>query len=287
MNSITLKSEAKVNFSLDILGKKDGGYHEVLLIMQTIPLYDVITIKKEKSTVPSVKINCSKKSIPVDNKNLAYKAAVMLMEHADIKDSITIDIQKRIPIGGGLGGGSSNAAAVFNGINSLYNLGYSKEKLADISKSIGSDIPGLIYGGCVLAKGTGTEVSQLTPLKNGFLLLVNPGISISTEKIYKKYDSMEIPEEAHPDTNLLIKSLEKGDLYTLAKNMKNVLEYPVMDSKPNVKNLKIELYSTNCLGALMSGSGSSVFAIYNNKKEAHNALDYFRNQHYFSVLVYL
>lgn len=287
MGEIVVKSEAKVNLSLDILGTRADGYHEVEMIIQTIPLYDMITICTEKSDKPSIILSCNKATLPNDSKNLAYRAAELLMDKAGIKDCINISINKRIPIGGGLGGGSSNAAAVLNGLNKLYKLGITKEKLAEMGKVLGSDVPALIHGGCVLAKGTGTELSPLPPLNKGFMLLVNPGVFVSTERTYKLYDEMDIPECAHPDNKLLINALRKGDLNTFARNMKNVLEYPVLSSKAKVQQLKNELLNTECLGAMMSGSGSSVFALYDNIKKAYSALEHFRKQHYFAVLINL
>ncbi len=287
MGIIVVKSKAKVNLSLDILGLRDDGYHEVLMIVQTIPLYDMITITTEKSTAAAVELACNKKTLPTDSRNLAYKAAKMLMDKAGINDRIQINIKKRIPIGGGLGGGSSNAAAVLKGLNALYNLGMSTEELADMSKALGSDVPALVYGGCVLAKGTGTDVTPLPPLKKGYMLLVNPGVFVSTEKVYQKYDTMHIPKDAHPDTNQLIKFLRQGDLHAFAKNMKNVLEHPVLESKSKVRNLKQEMMQTGALGTMMTGSGSSIFSLFDDIKKAYAALEHFRKQHYFAVLINL
>jgi 4-diphosphocytidyl-2-C-methyl-D-erythritol kinase len=287
MGNIIVKSKAKVNLSLDILGTRNDGYHEVLMIVQTIPLYDMITISTEKSDTPSIELTCNKKTLPTDSRNLAYKAAEMLMNKAGITDKVKININTRIPVGGGLGGGSSKAASVLTGLNTLYKLGFSTEQLAEMSKPLGSDVPALVYGGCVLAKGTGTEVSPLPPLNKGYMLVVNPGVFVSTEKVYGKYDTMHIPKEAHPDTDLLIKLLKQGDLHAFARNMKNVLEYPVLDSKSKIKKLKQEMMQTGALGTMMTGSGSSIFSLFDDIKEAYAALEHFRKQHYFAVLINL
>ena len=285
MGKIIVQSKAKVNLSLDILGVRDNGYHEVLMIIQTIPLYDMISITTEKSTTPSIEVISNKTTLPTDSKNHAYKAAKLLMDKVGITDRIQINIKKRIPIGGGLGGGSANAASVLKGLNKLYKLGISIEDLADMSKVIGSDVPAQVYGGCVLAKGTGTDVSPLPSLKNGYMLLVNPGVFVSTEKVYHSYDSMNIPKDAHPDTDFLINCLKQGDFHSFAKNMKNVLEYPVLESKSKIRNLKQEMMQTGALGTMMTGSGSSIFSLFDDVKKAYDALYHFRNQHYFAVLI--
>lgn len=287
MDKIIVKSEAKVNLSLDILGLRDDGYHEVKMIIQTIPLYDLITIEREKSSQPEIEITSSVKSLATNEKNHAYRACQKIMEEAGIKDRIKIHIRKTIPIGGGLGGSSANAATVFKSINTLYELNYSKEELALMSRTIGSDVAAQIYGGCVLAEGRGTDLRPIAPLKDVYMLIVNPRIYISTKKAYKDYDKIQIPDNARPNIDHIIKHLEENKVKKFAKEMKNVLEIPVFSKKEKIKSLKESLKEAPSLGAMMTGSGSSLFSLYEEESQALKKLAAFRKKKYFAVLLKL
>lgn len=286
MDKIIVKSKAKVNLSLDILGLREDGYHEVKMIIQTIPLYDLMTIEREKSNHPEIEISSSLKSLVVDERNHAYKACKKIMEEAGIKDKIKIHIRKTIPMGGGVGGSSANAATVFTAINKLYKLGYSKEELSQMSRPIGSDVAAQIYGGCVLAEGRGTDLRPITPLRGVFMLLVNPQVYTSTRKVYSDFDKMLIPEDAHPNIDEIIELIRTRQIKEFARKMKNVLEIPVFENKEKIKILKDEMKKP-ALGAMMTGSGSSVFSLYEDESLASKMSNYYRQKGFFAILMKL
>ncbi len=320
MNLISVNAKAKINFSIDVLGRREDGYHLVDMIMQTIPLYDKIIIYKPEAvatlrddilseilaakrkqqeraeyfknrgvvvsdTEPSdnIMITCTNPKLPVDRKNLAYRAAQIMMNECGYKGKIAMHIRKKIPVGGGMGGGSADAAGVLLGLNELFELNYSVEKLCEFAATLGSDVPFLVRGGTCLATDTGTTLKPLPSMHKGYLLIVNPNIFLSTERVYTKFDSMRISSEAHPDTELLIKALEAGDFYTFAANIKNVLEYPAFELEPQVKQLKKQVSETGAVGTLMSGSGSTVFGLYDSKELAVRAMNHFRSERLFAV----
>lgn len=320
MNIVNINANAKVNLSIDILGRRDDGYHLVNMIMQEIPLYDKIVIYKEDA-VSSLKgdvaqeiliakekqedrrkyfarignplpepdvdeqitLTCTNPKLPVDKKNLAYRAARIMLDESGSKEKIAIHVRKKIPVGGGLGGGSADAAAVLKGMNTLLGLNYSVAQLCELAKKLGSDVPFMVKGGTCLATDTGTTLKTISPLNKGYILIVNPNIFLSTERVYTRLDSIDIPNDEHPDTTALIKALEKGDLYYFAQNTKNVLEIPAFDLQPELKKLKAEIATSGAIGALMSGSGSTVFGLYAARDSAWKAMRKFREDGYFSV----
>lgn len=290
MNKIEINAHAKINLSIDVLGLRPDGYHDLEMIMQTIPLYDRITISKIQkpySSNPSsdkITVKCTNTRLPCDNRNLSYRAAQLIMDDAGIKDSISIHIDKKIPIGGGLGGGSADGAAVLTGLNTLYKLNYSKDKLISFATMLGSDVPFLLNGGTAFASGTGTKLSTIPSFNKGWLVLVNPGFFLSTEKVYKTLDTMNVEPDDHPDISDLIKAIEKGDFYHFAKNMKNILEIPAFSLRPELKMIKTQMLQNGAQGALMSGSGSTIFGIFKSSQLAWAAMKYFRKNNLFSVV---
>jgi 4-diphosphocytidyl-2-C-methyl-D-erythritol kinase len=289
MNKIIIDSDAKINLSIDILGFLENGYHKVEMLMRSITLYDRITIfkndgKKFLYNKDGIYLTNSNFRLPRDERNLSYQAAKLFKKEAGIKDTINIFVEKHIPVGGGLGGGSADAAGVLVGLNKIYGKIYTREELAKISSRLGSDVPFLILGGTMLASGSGTELRPIYSSISGWLLIVNPGIFISTEKIYKAYDDLPSGDITHPDTKALINALEAGDTPFLAKNMRNVLEYPAFEFCPEIKKIKDEILSCGALGALMSGSGSTVFGIFNSQNKASAAMNRFRKMRFYSIM---
>jgi len=298
---VSSKANAKINLSIDVLGKRDDGYHLVEMILQSIPLFDRIIIYNcdlksalQKVTDPSkvkrsaqiddnIAIACNILGLPLDKKNLVYKAARMVMDEEHFTDNITIYLEKHIPSGGGLGGGSADGATVLKAMNNMFNLKLTTERLIEMSKKLGSDVPFFIKEGTAFATGVGTTLSSLPSLEKGWLLIVNPRVFVSTEKIYTLYDSMEIEPEDHPNTSLLIKALEHHDFYTVAKNMKNVLEIPAFKLEPRIKDIKKEILTSGAVGSMMSGSGSSVFGLYDNLEKSSKAMEIFRKYSYFAT----
>jgi len=258
METIELKALAKINLGLDVLGLRLDGYHTVRMIMQSIYLYDEVKITK--SVVPSVVVQTNLPYLPNNEKNIAYKAAALLRDRFQISEGVRITIEKRIPVSAGLGGGSANAAAVLFGMNRLFDLRLSTEKLMKLGIVLGADVPYCIVRGTVLAEGIGEVLIPLPSLPKSIVLVVTPPVRVSTAKIYKALDAKNITK--HPDIDGLIEALGRGDLTGVAANMGNVLEQVTIPLHPEIATIKQELLAAGALGALMSGSGPTVFGIF-------------------------
>lgn len=290
MKNIKIKSFAKINLTLDVLGLLPNGYHEVEMIMQQIALCDDVTVKwKEDSKMPmaAIELTVSRKDLPADESNLAYKAAMLMAaEYGSLRHGIIdIDIRKNIPIAAGLAGGSSNCAAVIHALNQLWDLNLSLKELCSLGARLGSDVPFCIMGQaaanesleedfsqdelschCALAYGTGTDLKPLKGL-NSHIALSKPDISVSTAAVYKGIDSEEIP--VRPNNYEMITALEEKNYEIIQKNMVNVLENFTLKSYPNVMYTKNIMSDLCNLGyALMSGSGPSVFCLCETAEEA-------------------
>lgn len=265
--SLELKALAKINLGLDVLGRRENGYHDVRMVMQTIYLYDNVTLNKTEESGISLKTNLS--YLPVDDKNIAYKAAKMLMEEFNIEDGIEIILDKHIPVAAGMAGGSSNAAAVLVGMNRLFELGLSRQELMDRGVKLGADVPYCIMRGTVLAEGIGEILTPLAPMPKCFVLVAKPGISVSTKTVYEKLDAHEI--EDHPDIDGVIAGLNAGDLKMVAASMGNVLERVTIEAHPIIEEIKKVMKEEGAWGAMMSGSGPTVFGIFDDKTVAKRA----------------
>ena len=267
MNSIQLKSRAKINLSIDVLGKRPDGYHLVEMIMQTIDLFDIIkifSIEEDKIIIES-----NSKDIPLDSKNIVYKAADLIKNHCNIRKGIKIYIEKNIPIAAGMAGGSSNAAAVLVGLNKLWNLNLSKEELKVLGLKLGADVPFCIEGEASLAENIGEKLTKIDGLsQDAFVLVCKPDLFVSTKEIYEEIDSKII--EKRPNNKLLIKLLKENNIEMLAKNMYNVLEEVTKEKYPVIKEIEKVMMENDALGSMMSGSGPTVFGIYDNKEQAEN-----------------
>ncbi len=265
-DSIELKAKAKINLSLDVLRKRPDGYHDLKMIMQTIELHDVVRIE----TVPSgIEIKCDSRWVPSDSSNIAYKAAALILDRAGIDQGLRININKRIPVAAGLAGGSSDAAAVFKGINQLLSLGFGEDELMQMGKQIGADIPYCIRGGTALAEGIGEILTDLVPFKGVNIVLIKPKIGVSTAWVYKNLDIGRVQER--PDTEMLIEAIGKGKTDVVAANMKNVLETVTVPKYVIIKEIKDKLVKLGAAGSMMSGSGPSVFGIFRDKQSASSA----------------
>ena len=267
METMELKALAKINLGLDVLGLRTDGYHTVRMIMQSIHLYDEVKIAK--SIVPSVVVQTNLPYLPTNEKNIAYKAAVLLRDEFQIPEGVRITIEKRIPVSAGLGGGSANAAAVLFGMNRLFDLRLSMEELMKRGITLGADVPYCIMRGTVLAEGIGEILSPLPSLPKCFVLIVTPPVRVSTAKIYKALDAKSI--RSHPDVDGLIDALGRGDLAGVATSMGNVLEQVTIPLHPEIDIIKQEILTSGGLGAMMSGSGPTVFGIFDTKELAHQA----------------
>ncbi|WP_455542055.1 4-(cytidine 5'-diphospho)-2-C-methyl-D-erythritol kinase [Intestinibacter sp.] len=265
MNSIRLKSRAKINLSIDVLGKRQDGYHLVEMIMQTIDLYDLIEIKAIEDN--KIIIKSTSDEIPLDCNNLVYKAVDLIKQTFYINKGVEVYIQKNIPVAAGMAGGSSNAAAILVGLNKLWNLNLSSQKLEEIGLKLGADVPFCINGGAVLASGIGEELTPIKGLSKDVCILVcKPDLFVSTKEVYECIDSKHI--DKRPDNQFLIDCLKKEDTRQLAENMFNVLEEVTVDKHPVIQQIKDIMTNNKALGAMMSGSGPTVFGLYKNKEEA-------------------
>lgn len=266
-NTLQLKALAKINLGLDVLGKRDNGYHDVRMVMQTIYLYDNVTLTKTKEAGIQVETNLP--YLPVDQNNIAYKAAKLLMDEFDIQEGVHIKLDKRIPVAAGMAGGSSNAAAVLVGMNRLFNLGLKQKDLMERGVSLGADVPYCVMRGTALAEGIGEKLSPLDPMPKCYILVAKPGISVSTKMVYEALDAKEIVE--HPDIDGVITGLKQQDVRQVAAAMGNVLESVTIEKYPVIETIKDAMKEAGALNAMMSGSGPTVFGIFEDRKVAKAA----------------
>ena len=267
MNQIELKALAKINLGLDVLGKRDNGYHDVRMIMQSIYLYD--TVRIEKTEQPGISVTSNLKFLPTGEDNIAYKAAKLIRDEFGISGGIRITLNKHIPVAAGLAGGSSNAAAVLFGMNRLLGLGLSEKGLMERGVQLGADVPYCILRGTVLAEGIGEELKPLPPMPKCTVLIAKPPVSVSTKTVYEALDSREITE--HPDIDGIIEGLENRDLRKIAESMGNVLETVTIPMHPVIEDIKQEMLRSGAIGAMMSGSGPTVFGLFENRSAAREA----------------
>ncbi len=266
MDNLTAKAFAKINLSLDVLGTLPNGYHEVKMVMQTVSLYDIVELTKMDS---GISLSCSLKFLPTGSDNLAYRAAEAFFAETGIEGGVKILLKKHIPVGAGLAGGSSNAAAVLTGLNRLYEANLSTRRLCEIGTALGADVPYCIIGGTRLAEGIGEKLSPLPPLPDCHIVLVKPSFSISTKWVYDNIDAC--PDIVHPPTDKLIEALRQGDLYAMCENMGNVLEDVSIAHYPVLSNVKDDLNALGAIASQMSGSGPTVFGIFDDEEKAQNA----------------
>lgn len=267
MNQIELKALAKINLGLDVLGRRENGYHDVRMVMQSIYLYDEVRIEKAEPEEISVISNLS--FLPTGEGNIAHKAAKLLKDEFQIKDGIKITLNKHIPVAAGLAGGSSNAAAVLFGMNRMFRLGLSQKELMERGVKLGADVPYCIMRGTVLAEGIGEELSVLPAMPKCTVLIAKPPVSVSTKVVYEALDSGSIVK--HPDIDGIIEGLQNRDLRQVAASMGNVLEDVTIPMHPVIEDIKNEMKACGALNAMMSGSGPTVFGLFESRAAAREA----------------
>ena len=272
MRQIELKALAKINLGLDVLGKRENGYHDVRMIMQSIYLYD--DVKLERKTAPGIELSSNLYYLPTGDGNIAYKAAQMLIDEFGIEEGVKITLDKHIPVAAGMAGGSSNAAAVLFGMNRLFGLKLSKENLMERGVKLGADVPYCVMRGTVLAEGIGEELKVLPSMPKCTVLIAKPSISVSTKVVYEALDSSEVT--VHPDIDGLIDAVERGSLKAVAACMGNVLESVTIPMHPVIEDIKNAMKECGALNAMMSGSGPTVFGLFENKMAARYAQDRIR-----------
>lgn len=274
-NDISLKALAKINLGLDVVRRREDGYHEVRMIMQTIQLYDRLDIKRTQE--PGIQIQTNLSFLPVNENNLIYKAAKLLMDEFSITDGVSVKLDKRIPVAAGMAGGSTDAAAMLIGVNRLFSLGLTKRQLMERGVQIGADVPYCIMRGTALAEGIGEALSPLPPMVKCPVLIAKPSISVSTKFVYQnlKLDDTTI----HPDIDRLIDDIKAKNLHDIVAHMGNVLETVTIPNYPVIDEIKKHMLSNGAVGAMMSGSGPTVFGLFDDEDTAKKAYKAMRSSH--------
>ena len=267
MDSMWINAPAKINVGLDVVGKREDGYHEIKTIMQSIRLFDRLTLTKKKD--PGVRLTTNLKFLPTDENNLIVKSAKMLMKEFELEGGLTINLEKRIPVAAGMAGGSTDAASTMIAINQMYELGLSNSQLMKRAVKIGADIPYCIMKGTALAEGIGEKLSTIPKLPNCQILLIKPKTHVSTREVYA---GLSVDENTvHPDIDRMIADMKNKDLKSLCENMGNILESVTIPAHPEIAEIKEFMMENGALGALMSGSGPTVFGIYTDRDAAAKA----------------
>ena len=268
MDSVVIKAMAKVNLGLDVLRRRENGYHDVKMVMQTVNLYDTLTISKTENAQIIITTNTGE--LPLNEDNLIYKAAKLLSTHTGKEYGVKIHLDKQIPIAAGMAGGSTDAAATLLGLNALYDLGLNKEELAKIGVKIGADIPYCIYGGTCLSEGIGEVLTKLPDAPDCFVVIAKPGIGVSTKYVYENLHIETVKD--HPDIDGMIDAIKADNLDGVAQKMENVLETVTIKRYPEIAVMKECLLENGAENALMSGSGPTVFGIFKEEEKAKRAL---------------
>ena len=262
-----LRALAKINLGLDILRKREDGYHEVRMIMQTIQMYDVLEMRKVKK--PGISLSVNYPYIPSDERNLVYKAAKLLMDEFQVKEGVEIRLEKFIPVAAGMAGGSSDAAAALVGVNRLFKLGLSEKDLMERAVNIAADVPYCVMRGTALAEGIGEKLTRIAQVPDCFVLIGKPGINVSTKAAYESLQLDQI--QTHPDIDGMIRDIESGDLRAMTEKMENVFEPGIIGRYPVIGEIKALMEEHGALRAMMSGSGPTVFGIFDDRKKMEEA----------------
>lgn len=268
MDSVVIKAMAKVNLGLDVLRRRENGYHDVKMIMQTVNIYDTLTLSKKEDA--QIVITTNTGELPLNEDNLIYKAAKLLFERTGKEAGVSIHLDKQIPIAAGMAGGSTDAAATLLGLNELYDLGLNKEELAEIGVKIGADVPYCIYGGTCLSEGIGEVLTKLPDTPDCYVVVAKPGIGVSTKYVYENLHIETVKD--HPDIDGMIEAIREGSLDGVVKKMENVLETVTIKRYPEIETMKNCLMENGAENALMSGSGPTVFGIFKEENIAKHAL---------------
>ena len=275
MDKIQLKALAKINLGLDVLRRREDGYHEVKMIMQTIGLHDDLEIRKTKT--PGIQVKTNLYYLPTNENNLVYKAAKLLMDEFGIRDGVEIKMKKFIPVAAGMAGGSSDAAAVLFGVNKMFGLGLSKQELMERGVRLGADVPYCIMAKTALSEGIGEVLTEVAPLPDCFVVVAKPTISVSTKMVYENLHANEL--QHHPDVAGMVDALKQGDLSGVASRMENVLETVTTKLYPQIEEIKQTMKESGAENAIMSGSGPTVFGLYTEKATAEQAAEKIRQQY--------
>lgn len=269
MEEITRKAYAKINLGLDVIRRRPDGYHEVKMIMQTVGIYDSLTFRKSEK--PGIFLATDKEELPCDGKNLIYRAAELIKNTYHVKEGVEITLKKRIPIAAGMAGGSTDAAAVFHGLNELFLLGMSLEDMKELGVKIGADVPYCLMGGTALSEGIGEILTPLPAPPEAYLAVAKPDINVSTKFVYENLHADTL--SFHPDIDGMAEALKKGSLKGITDRMGNVLETVTIREYPVIAEIKEKMLENGGENALMSGSGPTVFGIFKEKENARRACE--------------
>ena len=267
---IQLKALAKINLGLDVLRRREDGYHEVKMIMQTISLHDDLEIRRIKT--PEIQVKTNLYYLPTNENNLVYKAAKLLMDEFGIKEGVAIQLKKRSPVAAGMAGGSTDGAAVLWGMNQMYGLGLSRQELMERGVKLGADVPYCVQRGTALAEGIGERLSVLPSMPKCTILIAKPGISVSTKFVYENLHANDLKPEHHPDVDRMIEAMKEKNLDLLCERMGNVLETVTIPAYPVIQEIKEHMMACGAAGAMMSGSGPTVFGIFHSPVQAKAAM---------------
>lgn len=258
MESIRLKARAKINLGLDVLGKRDNGYHDVRMVMQTIGIYDRIIMTK----IPEdeIRIISNLAFLPVNENNLIYKAIKMIKDMYHITSGVEVELNKFIPVAAGMAGGSTDAASALYGMNRLFNLGLSTQKMMELGVNLGADVPYCVMRGTALAEGIGEKLTRLKEVPHMWILIAKPPINVSTKLVYESLDMGGVT--THPDIDGIIEAINAQDVRLIAERMGNVLEGVTVPMYPVIETIKQDMLNNGAINAMMSGSGPTVFGIF-------------------------
>lgn len=268
MDQISLKAYAKVNLTLDVVGKREDSYHLVKMIMQQIDIYDTVILHKQDE---GIALECDNPYVPSNAQNIAWKAAALMQDVSGVRHGVKVTIKKHIPVAAGLAGGSTDAAAVIHGFSELYGLNMNLEEKMRLGLSLGADVPFCLLGGAALAEGIGEALTPIAGFANGWLVVCKPNFGVSTREIYKALDWTAI--ENHPDTEGMLAALADGSIQQVCACLGNVLEPVTAQRYSEVKRIKDRMLQYGAEGALMSGSGPTVFGVFKSMQKARSACD--------------
>lgn len=271
---LSLKAYGKINLGLDVLRRREDGYHDVRMIMQTVGIFDrVDLIWKEE---PGIQVETNLYYLPTNENNLVYKAAKLLMDEFQVQEGLLIRLRKFIPVAAGMAGGSSDAAAVLFGVNKMFRLGLTTEELMERGVKIGADVPYCILRGTALSEGIGEVLTSLPPVPQCQVLVAKPGINVSTKFVYENLHANDLRQEQHPDIDGMIRAIKAQDLQGIADKLGNVLETVTVKEYPVIQEIKDKMLEFGAIGSLMSGSGPTVFGLFTNPKAAQQAYEELR-----------
>lgn len=271
---LRLKAYGKINLGLDVLRKREDGYHDVRMIMQTVGIFDRIDLIWKPD--PGIQVETNLYYLPNNENNLVYKAARLLMDEFHIPHGVMIRLKKFIPVAAGMAGGSSDAAAVLFGVNKMFGLGLSTSDLMERGVKIGADVPFCIMRGTALSEGIGEVLTPLPPVPQCQVLIAKPGISVSTKFVYENLHANDLRPDQHPDIDGIVTAIRQKDLYGIADKLGNVLETVTVREYPVIQEIKDKMMEYGAVGSLMSGSGPTVFGLFTSPRAAGEAYEELR-----------